>query len=82
MRSVRSGTRLTSWAPSTAPGIDPTAMAMPTRKCTLPKSACSTTPGMARIVTAMSDVPLAFFMGRSMSERNSGTMMKPPPTPT
>ena len=40
------------------------------------------TPGMAKIMMAMSDVPEARLMGISRMASISGTMMKPPPTPT
>ena len=40
------------------------------------------TPGTARIITAMSDVPDAWRMAMPTSDSMSGTMMKPPPTPT
>ena len=40
------------------------------------------TPGMAKIMMAISDVPEAKLMGISRTASISGTMMKPPPTPT
>ncbi len=40
------------------------------------------TPGTDRMHTATSDVPDASRMEMPSTEMNSGTMMKPPPTPT
>ena len=48
----------------------------------LPMIPCSITPGMAKIMTAMSEVPDALRMGMPIIESMSGTMMNPPPTPT
>ena len=81
-RSCRSGTTRTSRAPTRAPGMLPTTMAMPARYSMLPSRPCSMTPGMAKIMMAMSDVPEARLMGMSKTASISGTMMKPPPTPT
>ena len=39
-------------------------------------------PGTARIMTAIRDVPEVSFMGTCRTDIMSGTMMKPPPTPT
>ena len=55
---------------------------MPAIQLMLPSSAWVTVPGTARIMTAISDVPEVSFMGTCRMDIISGTMIKPPPTPT
>ncbi len=62
--------------------MEPQATAMPAIQLMLPSSAWVTTPGTARIMTAISEVPEVSFMGTCSRAIMSGTMMKPPPTPT
>lgn len=71
-----------SFAPRVAPGMEPQATAMPAIQLMLPSSAWVTVPGTARIMTAISDVPEVSFMGTCRMDIISGTMIKPPPTPT
>ena len=62
--------------------MEPTATAMPTTQFTLPRKAWYTTPGTARIMTAMSEVPEVSLMGVWTNWSMRGTIKNPPPTPT
>src|SRR3954453_20855580 len=80
--TARSGTRLTTATPATAPGIAAAPRIAPSRRRTLPYPCWRQAPTSAIGMIASSDVASASTWPRPRKTVSAGTKSTPPPTPS